>query len=177
MQPRFAANRYCGGARGGILCRFLIRGACGSGWAGGAGVRPLVRADCYLCRLFGPAYVTTAVHLANTEERSTERRNEGGLSPDIVDPSPMGDTGSSGINLGLTEESDVSDENLSDAPEITVEKNRDVDTSTNRSNFLKQFRLGQNKGRIFNPGAGDEDREAEEEEPCSEGTKKEKKLP
>ncbi|KAJ1117274.1 hypothetical protein NDU88_005474 [Pleurodeles waltl] len=57
--------------------------ACGYGWAGGAGVRPLVRADCYLCRLFGPAYVTTAVRLANTEERSTERRNEGGLSPDI----------------------------------------------------------------------------------------------
>ncbi|KAJ1129499.1 hypothetical protein NDU88_007867 [Pleurodeles waltl] len=60
-----------------------------------------------------------------------------------------GDIGRSGINLGLTEESDVSDvsdKNLSDAPEITAEKNRDVDNSISRSNFLKQFRL-LNQGR------------------------------
>ncbi|KAJ1175202.1 hypothetical protein NDU88_000493 [Pleurodeles waltl] len=65
---------------------------------------------------------------------------------DYKDPTPVGDVGSSGIDLGLTEESDVSDENLSDAPEITAEKNREVDTSTSRSNFLKQFLL-LNQGR------------------------------
>ncbi|KAJ1173311.1 hypothetical protein NDU88_005147 [Pleurodeles waltl] len=59
---------------------------------------------------------------------------------------PSGDKSSSGVNLGLTEESDVSDGNLSDASEITAEQIRDVDASVNRSNFSKQFCL-LNQGR------------------------------
>ncbi|KAJ1105750.1 hypothetical protein NDU88_003155 [Pleurodeles waltl] len=77
---------------------------------------------------------------------------------DYKDPTPLSDNEMSGRNLRLTEESDASDGNLSF-----------------RMHRISQWE-GQNRGEIFNPGEEDEDIEAEEEESCSEGTKKEKKV-
>ncbi|KAJ1124121.1 hypothetical protein NDU88_002583 [Pleurodeles waltl] len=86
----------------------------------------------------------------------------------------------SGELMSEVEESDVSDGNQSDVSDSLLDKGSGLDKSLNRSNFLKQFRL-LNKGRTdqrkkhFPKEAGVGKQEAEEEEPGSKDTSKEKK--